>query len=395
MGLAYSMARTAMRSHSQHKPSTGQHTKPDPSKQIAQIQQARAIRAAKVEADLAALRETLKVDSFIAPKHARVETEPEPEIPLNPNRPRTLDDMVGQTELLTQLRIVINGSLLRDKPMPNCLISGPPGYGKTTLAQVIAEEMDAKLITTSGIVMRKPQDLAGLLVKMEPNSVFFCDEIHALPTAVMEMLYEALEDNKVSLLVGSGSDTTTQTFALPRWICVGATTRPGLLTKPFRDRFGFTGVMDTYTTEDLATIVDRAWKRSDTEFHEGEPLEVAKRCKGVPRLALHLSERVLDYAAVRGNETICQGLTDVALATFGVDENGLDRTDWKILDALVNRFGGRTVGIDALAQFLDLDKKTLTDQYEGPLVQSGLMHRTASGRMATPEAYALFQTEGL
>jgi Holliday junction DNA helicase RuvB len=307
------------------------------------------------------------------------------------DRPKDISEMVGQVELRTQLGIVIEGSKVRGTRVPHCLLKGPAGHGKTTLAGIIANEVGGALMQATGIMLRKPQDLTGLLVKMAPNTVLFIDEIHRLPLPVMEALYEALEDNALSVMVGSGGDAQTITHRLPSWVCVGATTNPGLLSVPFRERFGFQGTVESYSVEELAEIVARAWTRAQVTYGEGETHEVASRCKGVPRLALHLAERVLDYCACQGAETVDDGAVAVALAAFGIDEQGLDRTDWRILDCLVNRFGGRTVGLEALAQALDMDRKTLEDEYEPPLVRAGLIQRTKSGRMALPAAHELYR----
>ena len=316
----------------------------------------------------------------------RQEAEPEEPVATVRDRPVGLDDIVGQEALVNQLRMVCAGSNLRQTPMPHVLLAGPAGHGKTTLSQVVATELDAQLITTTGMVLRKVEDLLGLLVKCHGPTVLFIDEVHALPVPVMEMLYEALEDNKVSTVTGDG---TAVTHKLKDFVCVGATTRPGVLSQPFLQRFGFRGTVVRYTDEELAEIVHRAWDRLDAAHDGDAALAVASRCRGVPRRALHLAERVLDHSAVHGTEMMGEDSVVDALAFFGIDTNGLEPDDYRILGALTGPFAGRTVGLDALSQQLNMDPKTLADQHEPWLMQQGLMSRTKSGRMALPPAYEL------
>lgn len=305
------------------------------------------------------------------------------------DRPKTLDDMVGQKDLIGQLRMVCAGSVLRGTAMPHCLISGPAGFGKTTIAQIIAQEVMVKMIPTTGMMLRKPQDLVGLLIKIDEPAVLFIDEIHAMSTACQEQLYTALEDGTVDVLSGGGMDASTTTHEIKNLIVVGATTRPGLITIPMRDRFGFQAAMAPYSEDELAQIVSKAWERVGMAFDETEPGEVAKRCKGVPRRALHLSERVLDFVAVQESEKVAEGMAANALAVFGINGIGLDETDFKILVALTGQYAGRTVGMDSLAQALDMDARTLADQHEPYLLRSGLIVRAKSGRMATDLAYEI------
>jgi Holliday junction DNA helicase RuvB len=300
-----------------------------------------------------------------------------------------LDDMIGQETLINQLRMICAGSQLRESPMPHCLLVGPAGHGKTTIASIISNELGATLIATTGMTLQRNNDLVSILMQCSGPTVLFIDEIHALRKSVMEVLYEALEDNKVSTVVGTSDDNVAYSHQLQDFVCIGATTRPGLLTVPFRQRFGFHGTVEPYTYDELATIVARAWDRTDTEYDEDEPMELAMRCKGVPRRALHLADRVLDFCAVQGTNKVEDGMVSQALFLFGIDERGLDQDDHRILNALCNTFGGRTVGIDTLAQFLNMDVKTVTEQHEPYLCQSALMTRTKTGRMALPGAYDL------
>ena len=322
----------------------------------------------------------------VAPEHVSPKT-------LTSDRPQHMDEMVGQTALLAQLQIIAAGSRLRGTKLPHVLLDGPPGFGKTTLAGVIANEMHGKLYKTSGMALQKPEDLVGIMCRLEPNCVVFIDEVHALPRAVMESLYEALEDGQISTLLGSGRSTQTYVQKLPPFCCVAATTRPGALTVPFRDRFGYKATLEPYTLEELAMIVGRAWSRLGVNFEISECREVARRAKGIPRLALHLAERVLDVVAVEGMGDVPEGTAARALTMFGIDERGLDRLDWRILDVLVNKYAGRPVGIAALAQAVDAERSTLEDQHEGPLIRAGLIQRTPSGRMATIDAHRLLRKD--
>ena len=317
------------------------------------------------------------------------EVESETETPSVKDRPQDLNEMVGQETLVRQLKMVCVGSKLRGTPMPHILISGPAGHGKTTLAGIIANQLGAKLVTTTGMVVRKPQDLVGLLVKMDGPTCLFIDEVHALSKPVQETLYTVLEDARIDIIAGSGTESESMSHDLPELVVVGATTRPGLLTIPFRDRFGYQGVMDPYTEEELAIIAGRAWDRVGVSYAAGEAEELAKRAKGVPRRVLHLVERVLDYMAVINAKEVVSGTVSDALSIFGIDADGLDEVDFRILCALTGPFAGKTVGLDALAQALDLDAHTLTEQYEPYLTRRHLIIRAKSGRMASPEAYQL------
>jgi Holliday junction DNA helicase RuvB len=317
-------------------------------------------------------------------------TAPESEVPAPSvrDRPRSIDDIVGQSAVVAQLRVVCAGARLRGVPMSHLLLSGPAGCGKTSLAGVVANELGAHLETTTGMMLYEARDLVGLLLKLPPGPcVLFIDEVHALTRPTAELLYEVLEDRSLSTIVGSGMEATAYHHPLPDLTIIGATTRPGLLTTPFRDRFGAHFVLEPYSEGELAEIVHRAWMRVGVVHGPDEPLEVARRCKGVPRRALHLAERTLDYCAVNEAEGVPVGAVADALAVFGIDELGLDETDFRILTALTKDHAGKAVGLSALAQFLDIDERTLELEYEPWLVRAGYLTRTRQGRLAMPAAY--------
>lgn len=316
-----------------------------------------------------------------------------PSIPKNPNRPTTLDDMIGQHEITMQLRTVIAGARLRQVEIPHVLISGASGFGKTTLAEIIASEVGAPLISTTGMVIRKVQDLVGLLVKTAGGpAVLFIDEVHALNRASMECLYTVLEDAKIGILSGSGADTEASTQPLPHLVIVCATTAPGKLTVPFRDRFGVQLTMEPYSDSDLSEIVLRFWRARGLKAFKGEAMACAVRSKGTPRRAITLATRVLDYMAVQEQDAVTTGTVSDALSVFGLDGNGLDGTDYKILRALTSDFVGRTVGLDSLAVFCDLDPATVAEQIEPYLVRRGLILKTGRGRTASAAAYELMRS---
>ena len=383
--------RTAVRAGrkaSHHQP----HTKP--SAPVRKAPTAPAAPDQYRQRDLANLRDMERwagAGFQVKPRPEKVEATEEaaPAPAMTADRPQSITDMVGQDELRNQLAIVVTGTRARGKLPPHFLVSGPAGFGKTTVAAIVAHELGWHFVESNGMALRKPQDVVGLLMKLEPQTVLFVDEIHALPKPVMETLYEVLEDGKLSTTMGSGTEATAYTHRMQGFVCVGATTRPGVLTVPFRDRFGAQFTMAEYSDEDLATIVARAWEREGVSFADDEPMAVAARCKGVPRRGLHLADRVLDYAAVHGLDKVPDGLVAEALEAFHIDEMGLDDTDFRIIEALCTTFAGRTVGLDALAQFLNLDQKTLQDEHEPYLSRVGLVVRAKTGRMATPDAYAL------
>ena len=311
-----------------------------------------------------------------------------------PKRPIAMQDFVGQNELTARLRTIMQGSTARHAKPPHVLLSGPAGTGKTTLAQVVANELGATLVTATGPALRSADDLAGVLfagAAHEGPTVVFVDEVHRLPAIVEETLYEALEDGTLTVIIGSGSEARSVRHVLPPFVFVGATTKPGSLSQPLRDRFGFHGTMVPYSVDELGYIVGRQWARSGFEFTVQAALTVAERSKGTPRVALHLADRVLDVAAT-GDRMVTEDVAAQALDAFGIGEGGLDETDWRILTALCETFRGRAIGLDALAQALDLDRETIERGHEGNLVRCGLMVRTRTGRMATPDAYDLVES---
>lgn len=312
-------------------------------------------------------------------------------------RPGALSEVVGQVDIVARLRIVMAGARLRETRAPHVLLSGPPGTGKTTLARIVAAELGSKLYTTTGPAMRRVPDLAGALLSLggtpEHPAVFFIDEIHRLPVAVEETLYEAMEDQTVSVVAGSGGDARALSLPLDPLVIVGATTRPGDLSEPLRDRFGFAATMAPYSVEEIGQIVLREWARFGVIGSPEAAAVVAQRAKGTPRTALHLAARVLDVHAIEETDLTPASVAR-SLDAFGINQDGLDETDWRILTALVTTFAGRPVGLDALAQALDTDVATIQRAHEGALVRSGLMIRTVSGRMATPEAHRMVAAAG-
>ena len=307
-------------------------------------------------------------------------------------RPADIEALIGQTDLVNRLKIVMAGARIRESKPPHVLLSGPAGTGKTTLSRIVAHELNAKLVTSSGPALRRGADLAGILFSLPKDalSVVFIVEIHRLPTIVEETLYEALEDGTLSVVIGSGNEARSLALKLPPVVCVGATTKPGDLSQPLRDRFGFHGQMAPYSDDEIAQIVSREWERNERTQEEGASLVVAQRAKGVPRIALHLAARVLDVTAIERTE-ITAATAERALIAFGIGKDGLDELDIRLLTALTTTFAGRAIGLEALAQSLDVDSSTLVELSEGNLVRKGLITRTPAGRMALPAAYSLLK----
>ena len=303
------------------------------------------------------------------------------------DRPETLDDMVGQAETINRLRIAMQGAAARQVKPPHVLLSGPPGHGKTTLARIVAREVGGTLVNATGPTLRKAGDLAGIVATMDGPSVLFIDEIHRLPTVVEEMLYEVLEDGTLTIVAGSGPSAKSVTLRLPPLLVVGATTAPGKLTTPLRDRFGLSLAVQPYSDDEIRQIVERSWSHALVDCAPGSAQVVAERSKGVPRLALHLAARVLDVAAIEST-TVTPRLAERALEAFGVGRGGLDEVDCRIIHALTRTFAGRAVGLNALAQALDVDTTTIQNEHEPALVRAGLIVRTPAGRQATELAYA-------
>ncbi|MDA0796334.1 MAG: Holliday junction branch migration DNA helicase RuvB [Proteobacteria bacterium] len=305
-------------------------------------------------------------------------------------RPVTLAEYVGQPVVKEQMEIFIEAARRRSEPLDHTLIFGPPGLGKTTLAHIIAHEMQVDLKTTSGPVLEKAGDLAALLTNLEPGDVLFIDEIHRLSPVVEEILYPALEDYQLDIVIGEGPSARSIKLDLPPFTLVGATTRAGLLTSPLRDRFGIVQRLEFYSKEDLGSIVKRASGITNVKIDDEGAREIACRARGTPRIANRLLRRVRDYAEVKGDGTITQLAADAALNMLNVDKSGFDHLDRRLLLTLMEKFDGGPVGVDSLAAALSEERGTIEDVIEPYLIQQGYLMRTARGRMATRMAYEHF-----
>ena len=302
-------------------------------------------------------------------------------------RPQSLDDYCGQGHIKQSLRILIQAARDRGECLDHVIFSGPPGLGKTTLAAVIANELGAQIKTTSGPAIARTGDLAAILTNLQPGDVLFIDEIHRLNRSVEEILYPAMEDFALDIVIGKGPAARSIRLDIPHFTLVAATTRSGMLTGPLRDRFGISFRLDYYSIDDLAQIVMRSAGILGVEIDLESAKEIASRSRGTPRLANRLLKRVRDYAQVRGGGAIELAITREALAFFEIDELGLDWMDIRILETLVKTFHGRAVGLSTLASAVGEDPSTLEDVYEPYLLQRGLMVRTPQGRLATPAAF--------
>ncbi|WP_028583012.1 Holliday junction branch migration DNA helicase RuvB [Desulfogranum mediterraneum] len=306
-------------------------------------------------------------------------------------RPRRLDQYIGQERLKESLRIFIQAARRRNEPLDHVLFHGFPGLGKTTLAYIIAQEMNAGIKVTSGPVIERPGDLAAILTSLQPDDVLFIDEIHRLNHVVEEILYPAMEDYQLDLVIGQGPGARSVKMDLPRFTLVGATTRTGLLTPPLRDRFGVILRLDYYSPEELKTIIQRTAGLFRLRIDESGALELGKRSRGTPRIANRLLRRVRDFAEVGGHPVVTAEVADQALNMLNVDRLGLDEMDRRILLTLIEKFQGGPIGLETLATAVCEEKNTLEDVYEPFLIQSGFLMRTPRGRMATEAAYLHFE----
>ncbi|RUM90630.1 MAG: Holliday junction branch migration DNA helicase RuvB [Thiomicrospira sp.] len=302
-------------------------------------------------------------------------------------RPQIITDYIGQQAVREQLQLSINAAKMRQEHLDHVLLYGPPGLGKTTLSNIIAQEMGVTLRQTSGPVIEKPGDLAAILTRLEPHDVLFVDEIHRLSPIVEEVLYPAMEDFQIDIIIGEGPAAQSVKIDIPPFTLVGATTRAGLLTSPLRDRFGIVQRLEFYSVEELAQIVTRSANILGMSAEPDGALEVARRSRGTPRIANRLLRRVRDYAQVKGNGVITAEIADSALNLLEVDPLGLDKMDRRLLELLIQKFESRPVGIDSISAALGEERGTIEDVIEPFLVQQGFLIRTPRGRIVTQTAY--------
>ena len=302
-------------------------------------------------------------------------------------RPQYIKEYIGQKDVKDNLKVFIEAAKMRDESLDHVLLYGPPGLGKTTLAYIIANELGVNIKTASGPSIEKSGDLAAVLSSLEPGDVLFIDEIHRMPRFIEEILYPAMEDYTLDIIIGSDGSSRSIKIGLPPFTLVGATTRAGDLSSPLRDRFGIISHLDYYTIEDLTTIVKRTAKVFDIEIEEEAAVELAKRSRGTPRIANRLLKRVRDFALVNGSGIIDMDITKTSLDKLKVDNEGLDETDHKLLESIIYKFNGGPVGIDAIASSIGEEKATIEDVYEPYLLQNGYLKRTNRGRIVTDKAY--------
>jgi Holliday junction DNA helicase RuvB len=334
---------------------------------------------------------SIQTDDFDIPPAKRVMSaapaSPKEEAIERALRPKLFDDYVGQAKVREQLEIFIGAAKKRSEALDHVLLFGPPGLGKTTLSHIIAHELGVNLRQTSGPVLEKPKDLAALLTNLEKNDVLFIDEIHRLSPVVEEILYPALEDYQIDIMIGEGPAARSIKLDLQPFTLVGATTRAGMLTNPLRDRFGIVARLEFYTPEELARIVKRSAGLLSAPMDEAGGIEIAKRSRGTPRIANRLLRRVRDYADVKGSGVITLDIAHKALEMLDVDPRGFDVMDRKLLEAVIHRFDGGPVGLDSIAASIGEDAGTIEDVIEPYLIQQGYLQRTPRGRIATLAAF--------
>ena len=327
----------------------------------------------------------IETDRIISASHQGAEEQIDRAI-----RPKVLADYVGQTKVREQMDIAFQAARKRQEALDHVLIFGPPGLGKTTLANIIATEMGVNIRHTSGPVLEKAGDLAALLTNLEENDVLFIDEIHRLSPVVEEILYPAMEDYQLDIMIGEGPAARSIKLDLPPFTLVGATTRAGLLTSPLRDRFGIVQRLEFYDVPELTSIVERSARIVGLTIDEHGAKEIAKRSRGTPRIANRLLRRVRDYAEVKSDGTITQNISDMALNLLDVDNQGFDNMDRKLLLAIIEKFDGGPVGVNSIAAAISEERDTIEDVLEPFLIQQGYIHRTLQGRVATQSAYRHF-----
>ena len=311
----------------------------------------------------------------------------------NTIRPETIDEYIGQEDVKENIKVFIEAAKMRSEPLDHVLLYGPPGLGKTTLAFIIANELGSNIKTASGPSLEKNGDLAALLSSLEPGDVLFIDEIHRMPRFIEEILYPAMEDFSLDIIVGSEEKSRSIKIDLPPFTLVGATTRAGDLSAPLRDRFGIVSKLQFYTTEELCKIIKRTARVLKTEIDDEAALELATRSRGTPRIANRLCKRVRDFALVKGSGKIDIEITREALKRLKIDKLGLDKTDHELLLAIINKFNGGPVGIEAISSSIGEETTTIEDVYEPYLLQTGLLKRTSRGRMVTDKAYEVLGIE--
>ncbi|KAF0123087.1 MAG: holliday junction DNA helicase RuvB [bacterium] len=305
-------------------------------------------------------------------------------------RPKVLDEYIGQEKIKENLKVFIQAAKERGEALDHVLLYGPPGLGKTTLAYIISEEMNTNIKATSGPVIERPGDLAAILTNLQEHDVLFVDEVHRLNHVVEEILYPAMEDYKLDIIIGQGPSARSIKLDIPRFTLVGATTRAGLLTSPLRDRFGVIARLDFYSPNELQTIIHRSSGILNIKIEPAGAIEIAKRARGTPRIANRLLRRIRDYAQVRAKGVITEEVANEALNMLEVDQKGFDKMDQKILLTIIDKFGGGPVGVDTLSAAVNEAKDTIEDVYEPFLIQEGYLSRTPRGRVATEQAFKHF-----